>query len=136
MLDCTEEDGSLAFLESDFGGIEEPTLAGGTLRAEPRCLPATTAPLDFSLPFETVDLLAVGEVLLVMLFSVSFPTDDFSGHIFAETVSSPLECSVLLGLARVFRSKTCNFGGPEVLAVAIEAELTGSTFFWLDFIFS
>ena len=99
------------------------------MQAEPRCLPAKTALLDFSLPFETVDLLAVGEVLLVMLFSVSFPTDDFSGDIFAETVSSPLECSVLLSLARVFRFRTCSFGGPEVLAVATEAELTESTFF-------
>ncbi len=68
------------------------------MQAEPRCLPAKTAPLNFSLPFETVDLaVAVGEVLLVMLFSVSFPTDDFSGDIFAETVSSLLEYSVLLG---------------------------------------
>ena len=41
------------------------------------------------LPFETDDLaVAVGEVLLVKLFSVSFPTDDFSGDIFAETVNS------------------------------------------------
>ena len=76
-------------------------------------MPATTAPLDFSLPFKTVDLLAVGKVLLVMLFSVSFPTDDFSGDIFAETVSSLSEYSVLLGLARVFRSRTCSFGSLE-----------------------
>ena len=102
------------------------------MRAGPRCLPATTAPLNFSLPFETDDLavvLVVAEMLLVMLFFVSCPTDDFSGNILAETVSSPLECLVLLGLARVFRSRTCSFGGPEVLAVATEAELTESTFF-------
>ena len=65
-------------------------------------------------------VLAVAEVLLVMLFnSVSFPTDDFSSEILAETVSSPLECSVSAVL--------------KVLAVATEVELTGSTFFWLRF---